>query len=275
MKLIILLIFLSSCSHQSWIGKTTPARNVLQKESYQRHPTSALNKIYDKENEISKALIECYKGNVNDGLKRLNLITIKNIKNNMLWLAKGNCYFQREDYKKAMFFYNLSSSNTKGNFFAPSQNNIAAIYIKNKNYHKAEIILEEIVKRKKRLLTPQFNLGIIYLKFNKYKKAQRIFTKLQKINSKDYDVSKLLGQVHLFSGEYQMAIKELNQIPDEMVDGQVYLSLAYLKNNELSKSKDIADKTDFSGYPEFKKVIEIIRKHVGRKLASIREKEAK
>lgn len=116
----------------------------------------------------------------------------------------GTNYLELNDFEEAIKYYNLSYKEVKGQIEkCVIKNNIAYIYLKSKQFSKAKVILESIVKHdslvanKKNYAKVLDNLGFAYFKLNKTQAIDYLNESLKIRDSLQNDSESIASYIHL------------------------------------------------------------------------------
>jgi signal transduction histidine kinase len=116
----------------------------------------------------------------------------------------GLNYLELNDFEEAIKYYNLSYKEVKGQIEkCVIKNNIAYIYLESKQFSKAKVILESIVKHdslvanKKNYAKVLDNLGFAYFKLNKTQAIDYLNESLKIRDSLQNDSESIASYIHL------------------------------------------------------------------------------
>lgn len=96
--------------------------------------------------ELQKAINEYSSGNVDNSLKLLKELELKNIHNDTVNYYIGACYLELSERNKALIYFSKLSNSTN-NYFAVAKYNMALIYIKQNDFLEARRELNAIPQK--------------------------------------------------------------------------------------------------------------------------------
>lgn len=246
MKLLllsILILTLSSCAKMTLLSKIDDdKKDILKEESFIRYSSNRLIKIQDK-SKSKQALVSCHKSDIKKGLRTLKKESLKK-NSSLIWNNIGTCYYLKENYIKAEFYFQYSLSISKKEKIKNplANNNLGLIAIRNRNYYMARDYFNKSLKESPMLLTPLYNLAQLNLEFSQIKKAQSILKKLYNINSNDKDIIASFGTSYLLVGNYQEAISYYEKIDIAAIrrtDIALHYSLALFESKKYEEANEI------------------------------------
>lgn len=168
---------------------------------------SALSKADDPLIQIN---VKCYQNKFDEAFAIADQVYARYKNNTSYWNQIGTCYFLRNDYSKAILFYNKSRDLDKK--FVPPLNNLGVVYQKQGHYQKALAAFKLASDTNKFSVTPTYNLANLYLRFGTVGKALPIFNGLLKRSPKDVEVISALASAHLIKGDYQEAVAHYSKL---------------------------------------------------------------
>lgn len=168
-------------------------------------------------------------------------------KNPGYWNQIGNCYYLKNDYKKAILFYNKAKGLNPN--FTPALNNLGVVFQTQGDFKKALFFYKSAVNLSAAAKTPRFNLANIYLKFGIVNKACSLFNALSGSSPMDVDIINAKATCALFNRNYSLAFSEFKKISsDQSSKGYIginyALTLGFMrkKDEALDKYNDISQK---------------------------------
>ncbi|HLE11591.1 MAG TPA: tetratricopeptide repeat protein [Bacteriovoracaceae bacterium] len=211
--------------------------DVLSRETLGKIQLYNLDKIDDVGDEMGNAAGHCYRGKYQEADRLFDAIYEKYREHPGYWNQIGICFFQRNDLRSAMLYFNKALS-IKGSY-APAINNLGVLYIKKGKEQNAALAFEEAIKNHKYSRTPKFNLAQLYLKYGHVDKAHKLFMELYTFNGKDVDVLNAIANIHLLRGKNQEAKKYFEMIDAQMFK-QPYIGINYAYTLKTLKFDDEA-----------------------------------
>lgn len=165
-------------------------------------------------------------------------------KNPVFWNQVGNCYLRKNNYRKALLYYNKSLEYKKN--YVPALNNIGVMYWNQGEHQKALIAFKRASESDRFAKTPRFNLGLLYLEYGLSDKATSAFENLLRLGRNDIDVKSALASAYLMNKNYKQALTLCEQLGDrfEKVHVGLNCSLANHLANNSSKAQDILSDID-------------------------------
>ncbi len=178
--------------------------NVLLQESLVHLNPAKLEETLGKTNDsLVKINVKCYQGKFEDAFKIADSEYEKFKNNTSYWNQLGTCYFLKNDYAKAILFYNKSRD--LDSKFIPPVNNLGVVYQKQGKFQKALAAFKLASDLNNFSITPTYNLAQLYLKFGTVSKALPIFQGLYKKSPNDQNVAGALASSLLIKGDFQAA----------------------------------------------------------------------
>ncbi|MBP9681571.1 MAG: tetratricopeptide repeat protein [Bacteriovorax sp.] len=179
--------------------------HALVKESLANLSPARLEETFGKaDNILTKMNIKCYQGKIEEALKMADDVYGQYKNNTSYWNQLGTCYYLKDDYAKAILFYNKSRD--LDNKFVPPVNNLGVVYIKQAKYQKALSAFKKASEMSTFSVTPNYNLAGLYLRFGTVGKAFPIFQGLAKKSPQDIEVNSALASANILKGDYASAI---------------------------------------------------------------------
>jgi predicted Zn-dependent protease len=182
------------------------ASHALVKESLSSLPAARLEETLSKASDVlTKMNIKCYQNKFDEALKMADDLYNQYKNNTSYWNQLGTCFYLKDDYAKAILFYNKSRD--LDNKFVPPVNNLGVVYVKQGKYQKALAAFKKASDMSTFSVTPNYNLAELYLHFGTVGKALPIFQGLQKKSPQDIEVNSALATANLLMGDYATAIQ--------------------------------------------------------------------
>ncbi len=179
--------------------------HALVKESLTNLPAPRLDEALLKTDDVlTKMNIKCYQGKFDEALKMADDAYGQFKNNTSYWNQLGSCYYLKDDYAKAILFYNKSRDLDAK--FIPAINNLGVVYSKQGKFQKALAAFKKAADMGTFSVTPTYNLAELYLRFGSVGKALPIFQGLAKKSPQDIDVNSALAAANLLKGDYATAI---------------------------------------------------------------------
>jgi tetratricopeptide (TPR) repeat protein len=186
------------------------ATHALVKESLSNVGALRLDETLKKtDDNLIKMNILCYQGKFDDALKIADDLYVQYRSNTSYWNQLGSCYYLKDDYAKAILFYNKSRD--LDSKFVPPINNIGVVYMKQGKYQKALAAFKKASDMSTFSVTPNYNLAELYLKFGTVNKAIPIFQGLAKKSPQDIEINSALATANLLKGDYATAAQIFGQ----------------------------------------------------------------
>ena len=190
--------------NNDYFSEVKNSSDILTSESLARFEGGKLDVAIDSKDPLSQAIGYCYKRDFDRGLGILKKVYPEFTKNAGYFNMLGTCYFLKVDYIKASLYYNKAIDLDKN--YAPAWNNLAVIFLKEKEDHKAKENFTKAMTLAPFSKTPRFNLAQIHLQYGYVEDAYDIFNGLYSSNSNDPDIIIGLANTYLFKGEVGKAI---------------------------------------------------------------------
>ncbi len=184
---------------------TEEANHALVKESISTLSDARLEETLSKSDDaVMKMNVKCLQGKFEEAFKIADVEYRKYKNNTSYWNQLGSCYYLKNDYAKAILFYNKSRD--LDSKFVPPVNNLGVVYQKQGKFQKALAAYKLAADMNAFTVTPTYNLAQLYLKFGTVGKALPIFQGLLKRSPDDVEISSALASSHLIKGDYQAAV---------------------------------------------------------------------
>lgn len=186
------------------------ATHALVKESLSNVTAARLDETLKKTDEsLTKMSILCYQGKFDEAFKMADDLYVQYRGNTSYWNQLGSCYYLKDDYAKAILFYNKSRD--LDSKFVPPINNIGVVYMKQGKSQKALAAFKKASDMSTFSVTPNYNLAELYLKFGTVNKAIPIFQGLAKKSPQDMAINSALATANLLKGDYATAAQIFGQ----------------------------------------------------------------
>lgn len=237
--------------------------HALIKESLSVLSGARLDETLTKTDDpLVKMNVKCLQQKFEEALKMADDLYSQYKNNTSYWNQLGTCYYLKNDYAKAVLFYNKSRDLDPK--FVPPVNNLGVVYQRQGKFQKALAAYKMAVDLNTFTVTPTYNLAQLYLKFGTVGKALPIFQGLLKRSPEDNDVASSLASSFLIKGDYQSAVdlyakmeKGLLSKPaiglnysvalkllNRPIDAKTVLDNVAAVTNEGREMKDYAQKVD-------------------------------
>ncbi len=252
-----LLLFFSCSSSRLDRKIKNKLFDALADETYMRWEASR----FDNNHDLSTS---CYHGDRDDTLRKLQLVYDQKHENPLYWVHLGNCYFLKEDWAKADFFYRLSLEESKDvSVEAVSLNNLGLLQFKYDAWDKGKELLQKAIKLSPESKVPKFNLAQLFIQFGFYDKAIALLTSSVFMNHQDVDIDFSLGNAFFFSGDLEKAKFYFKKIPKSELsreDIAATYSLYLLKLGDVGQANFIMKRRMRSHLPQVTAIAQKIEK---------------
>ncbi len=265
-SILALLIFLASCTSSRIDRKINDSSwDTLADETYLRWGESRLSSA-GKDHKV----IGCYKGETKEVLNQYKKDYLTKEKTQYYWLHIGNCYFVKEAWSKAEFFYQMALEETKSEVEKSiALNNLGLIHFKYEQWEKGRELLKQSMAIAPKFKVPRFNLSQLYLQFGFYDKAIETLNDPLFKSGHDIDVFFSLANAHFFKGDIATAEKYFKEIPSDYFkreDIAATYALYLIKKGDVKGAKAIMDDRSRSGVPEIVAISGKIEKMITEKM---------
>jgi len=217
-------------------------KDVLKNETFAKAPRDKIVSISAADNDIDKAIIACYRKE----FKKADLIFDKLYKkyrsNPIYWNQIGNCFFLKNESKKALLYFNKAREIKKD--YIPAINNVGVVLDNDGSKQKALKAYQEARSKSKFSLTPLFNLAQLYTRYGLLSEGKKFFSSFVKLNPSDQHALYALGYLNLASGNKFRAIELFNELSGDFIKKpEVAVNYAYALClvNKKSKARDLLD----------------------------------
>ncbi len=258
----LFLLLLISCSSSRIERKIDDSSwDAFADESFMRWS----NKRLSSSSSLKKVL-GCYSGEVD---KTLNVLKVNLSKKDLYyWLQIGNCYYLKDEWSKADFFYRLGfDESTNSSLKSLFLNNMGLIQFKYEDWDKGREYLKESIALSPKSKIPRFNLSQLYLQFGHFQSAIKILKDLE--GEKDVDIYFSLANAFLFSDDLQNAEKYFSLIPKENFkreDIADSYAIFMIKSGNIRNAQEIMNERQRSGAYELTKISQKIEKIISTRL---------
>ncbi len=265
--LLNLFTVLFSCSHHRIDRRLGDgAVDLFNDESLLRW---SKNKLISGE-FASKPIASCHLGNTFEALNKLRTDFIRKQMDQNYWIHLGNCYFLKEDWGKAEFYYQQALADARVPAIkALALNNLALLQFKFKLWDVAEKNLLEAISFLSKSKIPRFNLAQLYLHLGNYDKALLILHDKTLSNSADSEINYSLANAYLFKGDLVNAKKYFDLLPPSAFkreDIALTYTIFFLQLNQIHVAKSYFDNRDISGIVELKALAQIVETKLNDRL---------
>lgn len=265
--IVAILFILVSCSSSRIDRKIdNVAWDSLADESYLRWGEGRIKKNAKNAYEV----IGCYSGEATETLNSYKKDYLTKNQNPYYWLHIGNCYFIKENWTKAEFFYRMTLEETKINTIKSiALNNLGLINFKYEQWEKGKELLNESIKIAPKFKVPRYNISQLYLQFGLFDKAIEILNDSVFKGHNDIDVNFSLANAYLYKGDLQTSAQYFKLIPRDSFqreDIAATFALFLMKHGKVREAKAIMDKRDRSGVLELSVISQKIEKLIALRL---------
>lgn len=256
-----ILLVLVSCSSSRIDRKIDDVTwDSLADESYLRWGETRLQKFANKQHEV----VKCYQGEVKETLEKFKKTFITDNKNPYYWLHIGNCYFIREAWSKAEFFYRMTLDESKlPTVKSIALNNLGLIHFRYEQWEKGKEYLRQSMALAPKFKVPRYNLSQLYLQFGLYDKAIEVLSESAFRGHKDIDVYFSFANAYLYKNDLKKSGQYFNMIPEEHFrreDIAATYALYLIRTGKMEEAKRIMKERDRSEVPELTVISQKIEK---------------
>lgn len=279
-NLVLILIilsgasWLSSCATRTLTSKVSDAGlDSFREESFLRYTEERLQKL---EATPYQALAKCYAGEIKEGLNQLQTQMKEQKKNPEYWNQVGMCYFLKENFTKAEYFFELSLAQVRKGNFAPALNNLGVLKLKLRHYEDALNYFKKAAGRNDRHKVAVFNQAQVYLQFNLLDQAAPLLEGLAKENKNDPDLIFSLGSVYLLKGQTKRAFEIFNTIPEKYKnreDVTLVRAISLYEQGRFYEARDVLEGKNFLEYVPLKRSAKKLGLLVQEKIKAIEAAE--
>jgi len=244
---VIALIF-TSCATKNLGHKISSAKNdTFKEETFLRYTGDRFNKDSQKK-PLSKEIFDCYQKNYSKAFTSLKKKLGSGKEGAHYWNTYGVCYYLKNDFIKADYFFNLALTSSN-NRFLPAFNNLGLSALK-RGDKEAALSYFKTINAKSNFLVPKYNLAQIYLQFGNTTLALKELEALKKQNSDDPDINMSLGITYLVAQKPEKAKHYLNPLfknkKYSSKDIIFYQALLHFEQKEWLKAKEILKREHFT-----------------------------
>ena len=263
---LISLLVLVSCSSSRVDRKINDSSwDSLADESFMRWGEKRLEGYENPNHKV----VGCYKGETKETLKNFRKEFSTKNDSPYYWLHIGNCYFIKEDWSKAEFYYKMTLSESKSQTSkAIALNNLGLIHFKYEQWEKGKDFLKQSMTLAPKFKVPRYNMSQLYLQFGLYDKAIETLSDSAFRDHKDIDVYFSLANAYLFKGDLKTSASYFQLIPKDHLkreDIAATYSLFLLKTGNVKGARDIMQDRDRSHVPELSAISQKIEKVISSK----------
>jgi tetratricopeptide (TPR) repeat protein len=182
--------------------------------------------------------------------------------NPAFWNQVGNCYLRRNEFRKALLYYNKSLE-FKSNY-VPALNNVGVMYWKKNELQKALVAFKKARDGDRFAKTPRFNLAMLYLQHGLSDKAIKTLNSLINLGKTDVDVRSGLASAFAMNKDYNRAISYCKDLSSHFNKAHVGVScaMAYFNKGDKEKASDVISKVDEDRLGPWKSYYKEVRKKV-------------
>jgi tetratricopeptide (TPR) repeat protein len=271
---ILTLLLFTSCATKTLVSKVSDAKlDTFREESFLRYTEERLKGL---EKTPYQALAKCYSGNIQEGLDLLRDQMKEQKKKPEYWNQVGMCYFLKDNFTKAEYFFDLSLAQAPGGRFEPAINNLGVLKLKLRHYEEALNFFKKASGKRETHKVPLFNQAQVYLQFNLLDQAAPILERLASINDKsgvhDPDLTFSLGSVYLLKGQIEKAFAIFNSIPDKYKnreDVTLVRAISLYEQGKYYEAKEVLENKNFLEYVPLKKSAQKLALLVQEKIKAI------
>ncbi len=255
---LLIVALLNGCATKTLVSKVSDEKlDTFREESFLRYTEERLK---DLESTPYQSLAKCYAGDIQEGLDLLRDQMKENKKRPEYWNQVGMCYFLKDSFTKAEYFFDLSLANARSGYFAPAINNLGVLKLKLRHYEEALSFFKRAAGKRENHKVPLFNQAQVYLQFNLLDQAAPLLEKLAMINKKsgvhDPDLTFSLGSVYLLKGQVDKAFAIFNTIPDKYKnreDVTLVRAISLYEQGKFYQAKEVLEGKNFLEYVPLKK----------------------
>jgi len=250
MKILMTLVLstsLLSCSSQKIQRAQEPEWDAMADESYLRWGKERLKESKDP-------VANCYLGKAQETLDLYKKDYLEKSKTLYYWLHIGNCFYSKEEWIKAEFFFRMTLEETKvTQVKAIALNNLALVQFKHEHWEKGKELLRESIKLNQKFKVPRYNLSQLFLQFGHYDQAISLLNDQAFKGQKDFDVIFSLANAYLYKGELNKAAPYFEMIPQNKFrreDMAATYALYLIRKGNIKEATIVMNDREKSGIPE-------------------------
>lgn len=266
------LLFFTSCATKTLTSKVGDEKlDSFREESFLRYTEDRLKGL---ESTPYQALAKCYAGDIQEGLDILQAEMKTKKKSPEYWNQVGMCYFLKDNFTKAEYFFELSLAQARRVHFAPALNNLGVLKLKLRHYEDALTYFKKAAGRKEAHKVPLFNQAQVYLQFNLLDQAAPILEDLarSKNNNNDPDLTFSLGSVYLLKGQTKKAFEIFNSIPEKYKnreDVTLVRAISLYEQGKFYEAREVLEGINFLNYVPLKRSAKKLALLVAEKIKAI------
>lgn len=274
--IIATLLFFASCATKTLTSKVGDANlDSFREESFLRYTEERLKGL---ESTPYQALAKCYAGEIKEGLDILQAEMKKKKKDPEYWNQVGMCYFLKDNFTKAEYFFELSLAQAKGGHFAPALNNLGVLKLKLRHYEDALNYFKKATGHNEKHKVALFNQAQVYLQFNLLDQAAPILENLasRKNNQNDPDLTFSLGSVYLLKGQTKKAFEIFNTIPEKYKnreDVTLVRAISLYEQGKFYEAREVLEGINFLNYVPLKRSAKKLALLVAERIKAIEAAE--
>ena len=244
-KIITLLLFLTSCASSRFERSTAPQNDSFLVETTIRFDGKRLNDWAIENGLLGEATKLCQLGDTKDAQELLKNNLSQFRKDPSYWMVVGNCYWYEKQSAKAEYFYRLALGLSKRNKKVTQalHNNLGLLYMERQLYPEARSELTQADES----LTAKYNLAQIDLLMGNSRGARGLLADLYRNNRKDPDVLASLAVAHLLEGNNKVALQVLSEVPeieDNRQDIPFYRAMGFYLSGNVEKAEEQLSKVE-------------------------------
>ncbi|MEC7276818.1 MAG: CDC27 family protein [Bdellovibrionota bacterium] len=271
--LLTLSLFFCGCATKHLASKVEQDKyDGFKEESFLRYTQDRLNGL--DANKYA-ALSLCHQKDFEEGLTTLRGQLKEKKKSADYWNQVGMCYFLREDYPKAEFYFNFSLEQDRNKNYAAALNNLGILKLKDRHFDEAITYFNKAKRGGHKV--PRFNLAQVFLEFNLVDKALIVLEDLHRSAQSDPDLLFSLASAYLMKGRTKNAMGILDKIPNEFREREdiaLINAVTLYEQRNYYAAKEVLEATTFLSYYPLKKSAQKLTDLVEAEIARI-EKENK
>jgi tetratricopeptide (TPR) repeat protein len=294
MKLVVILLFMISCSTKKEIGqnnlnkslapdafkKEAPLSNssiqdfytqsfqsknpALLDETLDRFNQSELSNIKSSSDPLLEISLKCQKNDFESAFKTVSDNFNRYHKTASFWNQVANCHLLRGSFRKALLFYNKALEVSPN--YVPALNNIGVMYSKQGQDQKALVAFERAYKQSKFSKTPRYNLARLYLSYGLTEVSIPIFQGLLNNSPQDIDLLNSLATAFLIQSDFDKSLSYYKRIPQkEWKNPEIGLNLSLLlkKTGKINEAKKLFNTLSSPREEKLRKYFEIVKSQIG------------
>lgn len=241
-----------------------PETSITNKESIQR--VVKYEGDFKLTDDIGQIANLCYQKKFKQAFVEVRKVNRKYINNPILWNQVGTCYLLDNDRRKALLFYNKSLG-IKSNY-APALNNLGVMYFREGDHSRALVAFKKAIKSGSFNTVPRMNLAYLFLTYGLYDDAIELVEGLSKVNTKDVDVSNILGTAYLMKNDIKKSVSYFSKIDSDFLEQANYgvnAALASHLGGNTDQAVDIIDDLDEKTIGSWSSYLSDVKRFIGVK----------